>query len=626
MGIIPVRRRTRPAPGPCDTDPGRLPELLVLVCSVAAAAVALAQPLVLGRTLDLLLHDGSAGVWLTASAALLVGEVLLDGLTALFTGRCTADWTAAVRSRALTGLLHAVPDLAGRYSPGDVATRLTLNASDAGGLPATRAALAASLVIPAGALVALAVVDVWVAACVLAGLPVLVLVLRAFAHDTGASVRAYQRVQSDIAARLLETTDGAETIAAAGTAVRERERVLTPLTELAGLGRRMWVLHGRALATGGVLVPLLTLAATAVGGLRLGAGALSVGQLLAVVRYAQLTAGFGSAATLLGALVRGRSARERTTALEQLPALPSGSRTLPPGGPGTLELRGVRVARDGTEVLRVDHVVVPGGLTAAVVGRSGAGKSVLAAVAGRLIDPDEGEVLLDGTPLDRLTRPCLRAEVGFAFARPVLTGGTVAEAVAAGPRTVSPHRIRQALRVAGADTFVRRLPGTYDTRLADAPLSGGEHQRLGLARAFAHAGRLLIMDDATSSLDTVTEHAVDQALRRSLGTATRLTVAHRPSVAARADLVIWLEGGRVRAVDAHRRLWTEAAYRAVFATEDHGAQDHGVEDHGAQDHGARDHGARDHGTEDRGTVSLGTEDGDGLRLDGTPPARGKVRP
>ncbi|WP_217145697.1 ABC transporter ATP-binding protein [Streptomyces sp. AC627_RSS907] len=581
MGTDPVRRRRTPsAPDPYDTEPGPVPALLVLVCSVAAAAVAVAQPFVLGRTLDLLLHGATAGPWLAASAALLVGEILLDSLTALLTGRCTADWTASIRSRALTGMLHAVPDHATRYTPGDVATRLTLNASDAGGAPAARAALAASLITPAGALVALAVVDVWVAACVLAGLPALALVLRAFARDTGTSVRAYQRVQSDIAARLVETLEGAETIAASGTADRERARVLRPLTDLAELGERMWVLHGRALATGGVLVPLLTVAATAVGGLRLGAGALSVGELLAVCRYAQLTAGFGSAATLLGAVVRGRSARQRTTALERLPALPYGSRTLPPDGPGALELRGVRVLREGTEVLRVDEVVVPGGLTAAVVGRSGAGKSVLAAVAGRLIDPDQGEVLLDGTRLDQLTRPCLRAEVGFAFPRPVLGDGTVAEAVAAGPRTVSPHRVRQALRVAGADTFVRRLPDTYDTRLADAPLSGGEHQRLGLARAFAHAGRLLVMDDATSSLDTATEHAVDQALRRSLGAATRLVVAHRPSVAARADLVIWLESGRVRAVGTHRELWGKAAYRAVFTTEEHGEGPLGSRDGG----------------------------------------------
>ncbi|MEG3630771.1 ABC transporter ATP-binding protein [Streptomyces sp. C6-003] len=553
-----------PAAGARHRSPGRVPGLLVLLFSVAGAAVAVALPLVLGRTLDLLLHGGAAGHWLAASVALLVGEVLLDGLAALCTGRCTAGWTAWIRSRALHGMLYAVPDLARPLSRGDVAARLTLNAADAGSAPSARASLAASLITPAGALLALAFVDVWAALCVLAGLPALALVLRTFARDTGTSVRAYQGVQSEIAARLLEALEGAETIAAAGTAAAERERVLRPLADLSRLGERMWLLHGRALALGGVLVPLLTVAATAVGGLRLAAGALSVGGLLAVSRYAQLAAGFGGAATLLGAVVRGRSARERTAVLEQLPALVHGPRTLPPGGPGTLELRDVRVVRGGTEVLRVDEVVVPGGLTTAVVGRSGAGKSVLAAVAGRLTDPDRGEVLLDGTPLDLLTPHSLRTEVGFAFARPELGEGTVAEAVAAGRRTAPSHRVRAALRTAGADAFVRRLPHAYDTPLREAPLSGGEYQRLGLARAFAHAGRLLVMDDATSSLDTATEHAVNRALNHSLGDVTRLVVAHRPSVAARADRVIWLESGRVRAVGTHRRLWEEAAYREVF--------------------------------------------------------------
>lgn len=568
--------RARPedgARGGADgATPGRTPEVLVLLCSVAAAAATVAQPLVLGRTLDLLLHDGTdvgaaAGRWLALSAALLVGELLLDSLTSLFTGRCNAAWTASVRSRAYGGLLRAVPDRARSWTPGDVGTRLTLNAADAGGAPAARAALVASAFTPVGALVALAVVDVWVAACVLAGLPALALVLRAFARDTGASVAAYQNTQSEIASRLLEALEGAATIAAAGTVARERARVLAPLTRLAAQGRRMWALHGRALARSGVLVPLLTLAATAVGGLRLASGALSVGELLAVFRYAQLTAGVGSAASLLGAVVRGREARNRTLALARVPALVHGTRRLPPGGAGELELRGVRVVRDGRQVLRADGVRVPGGATAAVVGRSGAGKSVLAAVAGRLADPDEGHVLLDGVRLDRLTREALRTEVAYAFERPALGEGTVAEAVATGPRQVSPEQVREACRAAGADGFVRRLPGGYHTPLPAAPLSGGEHQRLGLARAFAHAGRLLIMDDATSSLDTATEHEVDRALRRSVRPGTRLVVAHRPSVAARSDLVIWLEDGEVRAVAPHRELWDLAAYRAVFAAD-----------------------------------------------------------
>jgi ATP-binding cassette subfamily B protein len=94
--------------------------------------------------------------------------------------------------------------------------------------------------------------------------------------------------------------------------------------------------------------------------------------------------------------------------------------------------------------------------------------------------------------------------------------------------------------------------------------SGGERQRLGLARAFAHAGRLLILDDVAASLDTITERHISQVLTEALGDRTRLVIAHRASTAARADRVVWIEEGRVTATGTHRELWRLAGYRALF--------------------------------------------------------------
>jgi ATP-binding cassette subfamily B protein len=100
--------------------------------------------------------------------------------------------------------------------------------------------------------------------------------------------------------------------------------------------------------------------------------------------------------------------------------------------------------------------------------------------------------------------------------------------------------------------------------LHEAPLSGGEIQRLGLARAFAHAGRVVILDDVAASLDTMTEHEIATTLTGALADRTRIVVAHRASTAARADLVVWLVAGRLRAVAAHDRLWADRDYRALF--------------------------------------------------------------
>ncbi|MDT0323979.1 ATP-binding cassette domain-containing protein, partial [Streptomyces millisiae] len=127
--------------------------------------------------------------------------------------------------------------------------------------------------------------------------------------------------------------------------------------------------------------------------------------------------------------------------------------------------------------------------------------------------------------------------------------------------------VREGARAARADGFVGLLPYGYATPLTDAPLSGGERQRLGLARAFAHPGRLLILDDALSGLDTVTEHHVRRALDERAGRATRVIVAHRLSSAARAARVLGLENGRVRATGSHEELWADPEYRAVFRTE-----------------------------------------------------------
>ncbi|MEU3726573.1 ATP-binding cassette domain-containing protein [Streptomyces sp. NPDC031705] len=481
------------------------------------------------------------------------------------TGSVDARSTAWLRRRGLAALLRTAPHHAARHSPGEVSARLTAHATGAGTVPAAVATAATALLPPLGGLVALFLIDVWTALAFLAGVPLLALLLRAFARASGASVSRYQQVQLALAGRLAEALAGARTIAAAGTAEREAARILEPLPELGREGRRTWRIYGATMARTSALMPLLLYVVLGVGGARLTAGALGVGGLLAAVRYAGLAAGAGAVTGRLAAVVRGRAAARRTAALLDLPALTHGEREHAADGPGTLELRGVRVERAGTAVLRDVDLLLPGGTTTAVVGRSGSGKTLLAAVAGRLTGCDAGQVLLDGTPLEELTAAALRREVGHAFDRPALFGRSVGAAIAFGARPEpAADAVRAAARAAGADPFVRRLPEGYGTPLADAPLSGGELQRLGLARAFCGGRRLLVLDDATSSLDTVTAREVEHALAHRVRARTRLVVTHRASTAARADLVVWLEEGRVRATGTHERLWQDPAYRAVF--------------------------------------------------------------
>ncbi|GAA4019910.1 hypothetical protein OG252_43340 [Streptomyces sp. NBC_01352] len=160
-------------------------------------------------------------------------------------------------------------------------------------------------------------------------------------------------------------------------------------------------------------------------------------------------------------------------------------------------------------------------------------------------------------------------ELAYGFERPVLLGETLTDAIGFGPRAPGDAEVRAGATAARADAFIRTMPEGYDTRLTGAPLSGGENQRIGLARAFVQSaphGRLLVLDDVAASLDTVTEHRIGQALTGTGPLAGRagLVVTHRASTADGAQVVVWLDAGRVRRVGTHRELWMEEGYRAVF--------------------------------------------------------------
>ncbi|MEU3978052.1 ABC transporter ATP-binding protein [Streptomyces bacillaris] len=605
-----LRLRPRP-PGPSGArrlarrHPGAL--LALFLCSTGGALAALALPAALGHTVDRLV-DGGPVPWagLLLCAVLTLAETGFDAGAAVLTTSTGARLTAHLRTRTTARVLAAEPRRALAVPTGDLTARLTARTADAATAPVTAAGAVAGVLLPLGAIVGLFVIDPWTAAAFLLGAPLLVALLHTFTRRTADAGADYQRAQSVIAHRLTEALDGADTIRAARTGAREYRRILEPLTTLAAHGRRTWAVYGRAAGQSALLLPLLMLLVLAVGGLRLHAGAIGVGDLVAASRYAALAVGIGSLTGALGALARSRAAARTLDPLLTLDPLPHEGLGPVPGGPGHLELRDVGVVRDGKQdgnqegkqegkqdgepllngepdrkpLLTGVHLTVPGGTSLAVVGRSGSGKSVFAAVVGRLLDPDTGTVLLDGVPLTAMDPALLRPEIAYAFARPALCGTTVEDTIAFGPWTAGPAAVREGARAARADGFVGLLPYGYATPLTDAPLSGGERQRLGLARAFAHPGRLLILDDALSGLDTVTEHHVRRALDERAGRCTRVIVAHRLSSAARADRVLWLEDGRVRATGPHEELWADPEYRAVFRTETGEAEETAEADEG----------------------------------------------
>ncbi|CAM5516521.1 ABC transporter ATP-binding protein RamA [Streptomyces rochei] len=542
--------------------------VLLLVTATLSTVAQILFPALLGKALDAVLDGAGGSRWVIGCLVAVAAMAAADALFELAAGVGAARGVALLRHSMLGSLLSWTGPGAARSATGDLVSRLVGAAGEAGAVAAVLVRAALSVVPAVGSVIALALIDPWLAGTFLLGFPAVVVVLRTFTRRMSDVSTRYQEAQGRLATALLEALAGRRTIAAAGTAEAETRRILRTLPELSRLGHGMWQAQTGVAGRSALLIPLLEIGVLSVAGFALSAGRITAGEMLAAAQYVAIGSGVGMTTMLLGRLARARAGAERVRGALSRPALEYGARTLPPG-PGTLELRDVRVVAGGETVLDGVDLTVPGGSCVALVGASGSGKSLLAAVAGRLADPDAGTVALDGVPLRRLTREDLRSAVAHAFERPVLFGETLGEAIAWGTGRaadeVPAERIERAARAADADGFVRRLPEDYRTPPPEAALSGGEVQRLGLARAFVHRGRLLVLDDATSSLDTVTEHRVGAVLTGALRDRTRVVVAHRAATAARADTVAWLDGGRVRRVGPHRELWrTEPAYRRVF--------------------------------------------------------------
>ena len=317
------------------------------------------------------------------------------------------------------------------------------------------------------------------------------------------------------------------------------------------------------------------------GGLRVASGTMSLGDVQAFIQYSrQFTQPLTQVASMMNLLQSGVASAERVFELldaDEESADPAVSPRRPGIGRGTVVFEHVSFRYDADRPLIEDlSLVVDAGQTVAIVGPTGAGKTTLVNLVMRFYEIDSGRITLDGVDIAAMRREDLRERIGMVLQDTWLFEGTIRDNIAYGRPGATDDEVIAAAKATFVDRFVHSLPEGYDTVINEdaSNVSAGERQLITIARAFLSEPSLLILDEATSSVDTRTELLLQHAMASLRSDRTSFVIAHRLSTIRDADVILMMENGRIVETGNHETLLAaEGAYAALYAAQFNAAVD-----------------------------------------------------
>jgi ABC-type multidrug transport system fused ATPase/permease subunit len=412
------------------------------------------------------------------------------------------------------------------------------------------------------------------AAISLAPVPFVVLIAYRYGHRSRPAMQEAQQRIAELTADAEENVSGIRVVKAFAQEQRQYDRFGRSAQRV--FDQQMTATRIQAFYSPLIsFLPNLGLAAILLfGGREVIGGSLSLGAFTAFYAYLlMLIQPMQSLGYLLGAGQRAAASGARIfQVLDREPEIvsPPDAPALAPG-PGAVTLRDVGLTFQGTTRPSLSGIDldVPGGQIVAIVGGMGSGKSALMSLLPRLYDVTTGSVSIDGSDVRSVDIGALRGEIAIVDDNPFLFSTTVHDNIAYARPDATREQVVRAAKAAQADGFIARLPKGYDTRVGERglTLSGGQRQRLAIARAILAAPRVLVLDDATSSVDASTERQIKAALEEVMSGRTTFVIAHRLSTIALADRIVVMEAGRIVADGSHEELLeVSELYREIVSS------------------------------------------------------------